>query len=138
MGFFQELAQQPRRIVVIGPVAREKLARGHQDLIGRLAPAAASAHAIGDDREHATRGTRMFEHEHLILLVGAVALVEAGGGGESKASCHGAHALGARSGMVGGSLARPYYRAAESPSAPSRHGVMPICCKRGPNFHGAS
>src|SRR5262249_23281309 len=51
--------------------------------------AAASAHAIGDHGQHATRHARMADQHDLVLLVGPVPLVEAGGGGESETSWHG-------------------------------------------------
>ncbi len=66
-------------------VAREELTRRHQHLVRGLAPAAAPAHAVGDDAEHAARRSRVVHDQDLILLVGAVPLVKTGGGCESKA-----------------------------------------------------
>jgi hypothetical protein len=37
----------------------------------------------------------MAEHRDLVLLVGTIAFVKTGGGGESEASCHGRGSAGA-------------------------------------------
>ena len=61
--------------------ALEELLRGEDHLVGRLAPAALAAHAVGQHRKSAAGDARVGDDLHLVLLVGAVAAVHAGGGG---------------------------------------------------------
>ena len=49
------LLEQRRRVVVVGRVALEQLLGRHHDLVGGLAAAAAPAHAVGHDAQHAAR-----------------------------------------------------------------------------------
>ena len=73
------------RIVMGGGETAEQLPGGEHHLVGRLAAPAAPAHAIGDHRQQAARRARMLQQRKLVLLVFPVSLVDAGGGGESKA-----------------------------------------------------
>ncbi|MCY1229302.1 hypothetical protein D9M72_416640 [compost metagenome] len=119
VGVFEQLAQHDGGVVALGAVAGEELARGHEHLVGRLAPAAAPAHAVGDDAEHAARRAGVAHQQHLVLLVGAIPLVEAGGGGESKALGH--ERWGARGALsvFSGVRVRTYYRM--NTRGPMRH-----------------
>src|SRR5689334_5145917 len=101
MRVLEHLPEDADRLVPAWLVAGEELARRHQDLIGRFAAAAAPAHSVGNDTENATRHAWVGGDHDLVLLIGAIPLVEAGSGSESKASCHaGAGAPVARSLMV--------------------------------------
>lgn len=84
----QQLFQESCGVVTVGRIPREQLARRQHDLFGRLATATAPAHAIGDNAEHATRCPGMTDDQDLVLLIGAIALVEARGNGESEAFNH--------------------------------------------------
>ncbi|OIQ77145.1 hypothetical protein GALL_411680 [mine drainage metagenome] len=79
VAFLDDLLEQGVRVVGVGVIALEQLHCGEHDLVRRLASAALAAHAVGDDRQHATRNARMRHHAQLILLVGAIALVQAAG-----------------------------------------------------------
>ena len=86
--FLADLLQQHRGVFVFGHVALEQLARREQHLVGRLAPAGAAAHAVRHHAEHAALNAGVREQSHLVLLVFAVALVQAGGAGESVTLVH--------------------------------------------------
>ena len=60
------------------------LAAGEQHLVGGLASAALAAHAVGHDAHHRTGGSLVRDDLDLVLLVGAIALVQASGGRESE------------------------------------------------------
>ena len=53
MGLPRDLHQHRRRVVRLWRITLEQLLRGHDDLVRRLAPAAAPAHAIGQNAEDA-------------------------------------------------------------------------------------
>jgi hypothetical protein len=55
--FLHQLAQQVGG-VVLPAQALEELPRGHEHLVGRLAPAALAAHAVGQHGQHAARDAR--------------------------------------------------------------------------------
>ena len=82
--FEHQLAQHLGGVVLAGHEALEELARGQQHLVGGLAPAALAAHAVGQHRQHAAADARVRDEFDLVLLVGAVAAVEAGGGAETE------------------------------------------------------
>jgi len=88
VGFLHDLLEQRRRVVVVGRIAFEQLLAGQHDLVGRLAAAAATAHAVGHHTEQATRNARVADQGNLVLLVLPVTLVDAGGSGESVAFAH--------------------------------------------------
>lgn len=60
----------------------------HHDLVRRFASAAATAHAVGQYGQDAAIDAGVIEQRNLILLVITVALVDAGGSGESVALDH--------------------------------------------------
>ena len=64
---------------------------GEDHLVGRLAAAALAAHAVGQHRQRAAGHARVHDDLDLVLLVGAVAAVHAGGGGEAIACGRCAH-----------------------------------------------
>ena len=88
VGVLQQLFQEFCGIVPVGRITRKQLARRQHDLFGRLATATAPAHAIGDNAEHTTRNPGMTDNQDLVLLIGAIALVEARGNGKSEAFGH--------------------------------------------------
>jgi hypothetical protein len=83
VGFLHHLLEQGGRVVILGGVALEQLLGREHDLVGRLAPTAAPAHAVGHDPQHAAGHARVRQQGDLVLLVLPVALVDAGGCGES-------------------------------------------------------
>ncbi len=83
MGFARDLHQHGGGVVGGRCIPFEQLARGHDDLVRGLAPAAAAPHAVGHDTEHTAVGAAMAEQFHAVLLVIAVTLVDAGGCGQS-------------------------------------------------------
>ena len=85
MRLFANLAQQGGGVFVGGVVAFKELARGHDDLVRRLAPAGAPAHAVGHYAQHAAGHARVGKQAELILLIVPVALVQACGGSEPEA-----------------------------------------------------
>ena len=74
---------------MIRRVALEQLFGREHDLVGGLASATASAHAVGDDTKDAARNAWVANQRDLVLLVLAVTLVDACRGGESIAFGHG-------------------------------------------------
>ena len=98
---FDHVLEHCHRVVGVGRIALEQLARRHHDLVRRLAPAAAATHPVGDHTQHAAVVPLMGDQCHLVLLVFAVTLVDAGGGDEAKrfghaADCGGAYANACR------------------------------------------
>jgi hypothetical protein len=79
-----DLAEQFGRRFVLGGIALEQLLRGQDDLVRCLAAAALAAHAVGHDAHHAAVDARMGDDGHLVLLIGAIPAVGAGGGIESE------------------------------------------------------
>jgi hypothetical protein len=69
--------------------AFEQLARREHHLIGGLAAATASAHAVGQHAQQASMDIGMGHQHHLVLLVLPVTAVDAGGGLESVRWLHG-------------------------------------------------
>ena len=86
--FGGDLLQQGRGIVAGHGKALEQLARRQQHLIGGFAPARSPAHAIGHDAQHTAIVARVRKQGHLVLLVVAIALVQASGGGQTVAFGH--------------------------------------------------
>ena len=68
--------------------------RGHHDLVGGLAPAALAAHAVGKHGQRAARFARMGDDFDLVLLVRAVASVQARGSVEAVRARGRAHLAG--------------------------------------------
>jgi len=60
----------------------------HHDLIRRGAATAAAAHAVSHDRQQAAVDARVLQERHLVLLVFAITLVDAGRCGESITFAH--------------------------------------------------
>jgi hypothetical protein len=78
------LLEHGRRVVVLRRVAVEQLPAGHHHLVGRLASAAASAHAVG--RRHRARSPLMRGCEIRATWscwYSRISLVDAGRGGEA-------------------------------------------------------
>jgi hypothetical protein len=69
---------------MVGCVAFEHLAAGQQHLVGRLAATALAAHAIGNEPHRASLGAAVHQDLDLVLLIGAVSLVEAGCSGQAE------------------------------------------------------
>ncbi len=86
---FRHVPEHGDRVVAVRRIALEELARGHHDLVGRLAPPAAAAHAVGHHAEHAAVVPGMRDQRHLVLLVVAVAFVDTGRRSETKRFGHG-------------------------------------------------
>ena len=84
----EDLLEHRRCVVALGGVGFEQLAGREQNLVGSLASAASSAHAVGDDAEHAADDARMADQCHLVLLVVAVTLVDAGRCAKTKTFAH--------------------------------------------------
>jgi hypothetical protein len=85
---FDDLAQQSGRIVGVRVEALEQLAGRQHDLVGRLAAATATAHAIGHHRQQAAGLAGVVQQADLILLVVAVSPVDAGGRVDAVAFGH--------------------------------------------------
>ena len=77
------MLQHVAGVVLARDVALEDLPGREDDLVGRLAAAALAAHAVGDDRQRAARHPLVHDDLDLVLLVGPVAAVHAGGGGQA-------------------------------------------------------
>ena len=88
VGLLHQLHQHGGGIIRLRRVAFKQLAHGHHHLVGRLAAAAAPAHAISHHGQHAAVNAGVVQQGHLVLLVFAVALMDAGGSGESVAFEH--------------------------------------------------
>ena len=76
MRFLHHMRQQGGRLIVVGRVALEQLARRHHHLIRRFAPTTAPAHAIGQHAEHAAIEALVRYQRYLILLILTVSFVD--------------------------------------------------------------
>ena len=72
-------------------VTLEQLVRRQQHLVGGLAATALATHAVGQHSEQATRGAVVRDDLNLVLLVGAVAPMQAGGGKKTVTEAGCAH-----------------------------------------------
>ena len=70
-------------VISHGVEAVEDLLGRQHDLVRGLAPATASAHAIGHHAHDASLHTGVLQETDLILLIGTVALMDGGGGADS-------------------------------------------------------
>jgi hypothetical protein len=82
VGFVDELLEHLGCVVLGGGVALEDLSRGEHDLVGSLAATAFAAHAVGHEGQGTARYPVVHQDLDLILLVGAVSAVHAGGRGQ--------------------------------------------------------
>ena len=78
VGFFHQLFQHGYCIVCDGRVTLEQLFGSHHDLVGSLASTASPTHAVGHNAQHAAGKAGVTDERHLVLLVVAVTLVDAG------------------------------------------------------------
>ena len=78
-----QLFQRFGGVVAARRVALEQLVGREQHLIGGLAAATLAAHAVGQHREQATGCAVVRDDLDLVLLIGAVATMQARGGGKS-------------------------------------------------------
>ena len=84
--FEHQLLQRLGGVVAARRIALEELLRGQDHLVGGLAAAALAAHAVGQHAHARSPGTRPCGMIcDLVLLVGAVAAVHAGGRGQAVA-----------------------------------------------------
>ena len=81
--FQYQLLQHFRRLVMARHIPFEQLARRHQDLIRRLAPAALATHPVGQYAEQTAGCSGVLHDRDLILLVGTVATMQAGAGAKA-------------------------------------------------------
>ena len=88
MGLAGDLHQHRGSIVDFGRIALEQLARCHDGLVRRLAPATAASHAVCHHRQNAAIDPSMVEHCHPVLLIVSVSLVYTCGSGESVTFGH--------------------------------------------------
>ena len=87
--FHHQLLERLRWVVAARRVALEQLLGGEQHLVGGLAAAALAAHAVGEHAEQAAGSPVMRNDLDLVLLVGAVAAMQARRGGQtvSRGGC---------------------------------------------------
>ena len=83
MGFEHQLLERLADVFAVRREALEQLLRRQDHLVGGFASAAFAAHAVGQNGHHATRRAVVLEHLDLVLLVRAVAPMDAGGRGKS-------------------------------------------------------